>query len=317
MRFPRPLRQGGCVGLICPSSPVQPERMDRCVKFLCRLGYRVKEGKSCRMAWRGYLAGPDEVRAEDINRMFADPEVDAVFCVRGGNGTCRIMTLLDYEMIRRNPKIFVGYSDVTNLLLAFNRLCGFVTYHGPMVSSNMADHYDEYTRLSFEGLLAMKNEWEFRNPPGMPPVVLTAGAARGQLTGGNLSLVSDMLGTFYMPDFRGKILFLEDIGERVANVDRMLWQLRHLGVFEQIAGLVFGDFADSVNNYDESFGINSYLRDEFCRMNIPVLCGLKAGHCFPTGSLAMGAECELDADRGTLRFFREQEKDCAVWGNVV
>ncbi len=306
MRFPRPLKKGGCIGLICPSSPVQPERMERCVECLERLGYRVKAGKSCFMTWRGYLAGPDEVRAGDINAMFANLEVDAIFCVRGGNGACRIMGMLDYDMIRRNPKLFVGYSDITGLLMAFNRLCGFVTCHGPMVSSNMVDDYDDYTRESFEGLLAMDETWEFRNPPETPSYPLVPGIARGELMGGNLSVLSDLLGTLYIPDFRGKILFLEDINERVANVDRMLWQLRHLGVFEQIAGLVFGDFTNAENNYDASYDIGSYFRDEFCRMKIPVLYGLRAGHCFPTGSLPMGAECELDAGRGTLRFF------CAV-----
>ena len=130
------------------------------------MGYRVKEGASCRKTYRGYLAGTDRERAKDINDMFADKDVKAIFCLRGGNGSVRIMNLLDYKMIRQNPKIFVGYSDITNLLMAFNTLCGFVTYHGPMVYSNMLKHYDDYTKASFEAVLNMEEQYTFQNPPG-------------------------------------------------------------------------------------------------------------------------------------------------------
>lgn len=304
MRFPEKLRKGDCVGILCPSSPVKAERMDRCIESLKELGYRVKVGKSCYESYHGYLAGTDEVRAADINEMFANPEVRGIICARGGNGSGRLMHLLDYENIKRNPKVFVGYSDITNLLMAFNKLCGFVTYHGPMVSSNMVSDYDAYTKESFESLLAMEEIWEFRNPENAPMKPLVQGRARGILMGGNLSLISDMLGTFYIPDFDGKLLFLEDIHERVANVDRMIGQLRHLGVFERIAGLILGDFSESENSYDPSYDMDAYIRDEFGGEKFPVLYGLRAGHCHPTGSLPMGAVCELDTVTNRICFFR-------------
>lgn len=304
MRFPEKLKKSDCVGILCPSSPVKADRMDRCIEKLKELGWRVKVGKSCYESYHGYLAGTDEVRAADINAMFADPEVKGILCARGGNGSGRIMRLLDYEMIRRHPKVFVGYSDITNLLMAFNKLCGFVTYHGPMVSSNMVSDYDIETQESFESLLAMEDIWELRNPGKEPMRSLVPGRARGVLMGGNLSLISDMLGTFYIPEFDGKILFLEDIHEHVANVDRMIGQLGHLGVFERIAGLILGDFSESGNSYDPSYDINAYIRDEFSRKKFPVMYGVKAGHCYPTASLPMGAVCELDTIANRICFLR-------------
>lgn len=305
MIYPNKLRKGDLIGLISPSSPVKPERIDECAAVLTAMGYRVKEGKGCRLRHHGYLAGPDEVRAADINEMFADPEVKGIFCVRGGNGSGRLMRMLDYDMIRENPKLFVGYSDVTNLLMAFYRLCGFVTLHGPMVSSNMIEHYDEYTRQSFEALLEMEEEYSFQNAPGTSIRTVVPGIAKGRLIGGNLSLISDMLGCFYAPDFSGNILFLEDVHESVANVDRMIGQLEHLGILNQISGLMLGDFSDCENSYDSAYDINTYIREELKDRSIPIVYGLTVGHCYPTGSLPMGAFCILDATQGKVHFIKK------------
>lgn len=305
MRFPEQLKKGDLVGIVCPASPVEPARMDECVRALQGQGYQVREGRSCRRKYHGYLAGTDEERAADLNEMFADPQLKGIFCARGGNGSGRIMKLLDYDMIRRNPKVFVGYSDITNLHMALNKLCGFVTYHGPMVSSNMVDKYDAYTRESFESLLGMGDTWEFRNPPGEGFKVLVPGRAKGTLAGGNLSLVSDMLGTFYAPDFTGKILFLEDTHESVPDIDRMIGQMECQGIFDQISGLVLGDFKEAGNRYDPDFGIGEYIEDQFHYLNIPVVYHVTVGHCHPTGSLPMGAGCILDADCGRIWFCRE------------
>lgn len=304
MIFPEKLKQGDMIGLVAPSSPVPPEKIDACVALLQDMGYRVKEGAACRKTYHGYLAGTDRERAEDINSMFADKDVKAIFCLRGGNGSVRIMDLLDYEMIRQNPKIFVGYSDITNLLMAFNTRCGFVTYHGPMVYSNMLEQYDSYTKESFESALNMEERYLFRNPPEREIQVLVEGKAEGQLVGGNLSLLINMLGTGWAPDYEGKILFIEDIYESVYNIDRMVWQMKTLGIFDRIAGLILGDFNECENSYDPGFLINEYIRDQFADLKVPVMYNIGSGHCAPMGTLIMGCNCRMDTDKKQIEFIK-------------
>lgn len=297
MNFPSKLEPGDMIGLVAPSSPVPSEKIDECILLLQNMGYRVKEGASCRKTYRGYLAGTDRERAKDINDMFADKDVKAIFCLRGGNGSVRIMNLLDYKMIRQNPKIFVGYSDITNLLMAFNTLCGFVTYHGPMVYSNMLKHYDDYTKASFEAVLNMEEQYTFQNPPGKEIKVLVPGKACGQLTGGNLSLLINMLGTYWAPDFQDKILFIEDIYENIPNIDRMICQMEALGIFDQIAGVLIGDFSECENEYDPKYLINEYIQEQFAGLKVPVMYNIGVGHCYPTGSLIMGCDCQIDTEK--------------------
>lgn len=308
MKFPAKLNLGDTIGLVAPSSPVSSDRIDQCVFLLQNMGYKIKEGANCRKAYHGYLAGTDAERAQDINDMFADDTVKAIFCLRGGNGSGRIMNLLDYDMIRRNPKIFVGYSDITNLLMAFNTRCGFVTYHGPMVSSNMLNNYDLYTKECFEAVLNMEEQYTFHNPDEREIKVLVPGKAKGQLIGGNLSLLINMLGTYWAPNYRGKILFIEDIYESVPNVDRMICQMKALGIFDQIAGLIIGDFSDCKNEYDESFLINEYIQDQFADLKVPVMYNIGVGHCYPTGSLIMGCECEIDTAEREIKLLGACER---------
>jgi len=303
MIFPPKLKPGDTIGLVAPASPVPSDEIDKCVLLLQNMGYRVKEGANCRKVYHGYLAGTDKERARDINDMFADQEVKAVFCLRGGNGSVRIMDMLDYQMIKKNPKIFVGYSDITNLLLAFNKLCGFVTYHGPMVYSNMLEHYDPYTKACFEAVLNMEEAYTFQNPEGRNIRTLVPGTARGQLTGGNLSLLINMLGTGWVPDFQNKILFIEDIYENIPNIDRMICQMKCLGIFDQIAGLIIGDFSECENEYDSGFLMDEYINSQFADMKVPVIYNVGVGHCYPTGSLIMGCDCQLDADHGEIKLF--------------
>ena len=305
MIFPEKLKPGDTIGLVAPSSPVPAEKIDACVALLQNMGYRVKEGANCRKVYHGYLAGTDWERAADINAMFRDEDVKAIFCLRGGNGSVRIMDLLDYEMIKQNPKIFVGYSDITNLLMAFNKLCGFVTYHGPMVYSNMLEHYDPYTKASFEAALNMDKEYLHQNPREVEMQVLVPGRASGQLTGGNLSLLINMIGTSWEPDYQGKILFIEDIYENIPNIDRMICQMKALGVFDRIAGLVIGQFSECQNAYDSHFLMNEYIKDQFADLKVPVLYNVSVGHDYPTGTLIMGCDCRIDTEKKTIEFFRD------------
>ena len=168
MIFPERLQLGDTVGLVAPSFPIKEEELTDCVRLLEEMGYRVKVGRQLTTLanFHNYLAGEGKDRAADINKMFADPEVKAIFCVRGGYGSSHVMDYLDYDVIRANPKIFVGYSDITNLLSAFQMYCGMVVFHGPMVCSNMRRDFDPYTRESLFAALNMEGELEFRNPPG-------------------------------------------------------------------------------------------------------------------------------------------------------
>ena len=172
MKYPKKLEKGATIGMIATSSDTETSRVRACVKFLEEMGYKVKAADNLDSNYGGYMAGTGEIRGQWVNRMFADPEVDAIFCIRGGDGSSRIMEYLDYDLIRKNPKIFLGYSDVTNLHLGLNQNCGLVTFHGPMVSSNMVDSFDEETRASLFEALNADETFAFRNPEGFPIEVL-------------------------------------------------------------------------------------------------------------------------------------------------
>ncbi len=304
MRFPEKLRPGDTVGLVCPASGVTPERVEACAAFVRQMGYYVRIGKSCKKSYHGYLAGRDEDRALDINEMFASPDIKAIFCIRGGNGTGRIMNLLDYDMIRKNPKIFIGYSDITNLNMAFYQMCDMVTFHGPMVSSNMLEHFDCYTKKCFYDVLNMEEKYEFVNPPEKKIEVIAPGKAEGRIIGGNLSLLTSMIGTFYAPNFENTILFIEDIYEPVSSVNRMLDQLFHAGIMQQINGLLIGSFDEAENKDDPEFLVPDLMREYFRGFDKPVIAGICCGHCFPTAMLPLGARCEIDTNEKKILFRR-------------
>jgi muramoyltetrapeptide carboxypeptidase len=304
MIVPNQLKPNDIVGLVCPSSPVSRQRVLACKAFVEGLGYQVKVGRACYESYHGYLAGSSVQRADDINLMFAEPTVKAIFCIRGGYGSSQIMELLDYEVIARNPKIFVGYSDITNLNVAFNTLCNMVTYHGPMVSSNMLEHFDEYTRRSFEAALRMETELIHQNPAAEPMKVLAPGACEGIVVGGNLALIINLLGTFYAPDFHNKVLFIEDIYESIPRIHRMLDQLRLLHIFDQVAGVLVGDFSESSKEDNDTYGIEDFLQEYFADMKIPVMSNVKCGHCYPTATIPLGLTCTMDTNSNLVKFSR-------------
>lgn len=306
MIFPLRLAPGDTVALVAPSSPTPPEQAEAARLALEELGFRVRMGRSVFSSEpRGYAAAPARVRAEDLNRAFADPSVRGIWCLRGGSASIHLLPLLDYRLIARNPKVFVGFSDITNLHTAFQQRCGLVTYHGPMAGM-MPDleRFDDFTRRSLFAALEMGDCLCPENPPGEPVTGLRPGRAGGPLTGGNLTLVAATLGTPYQIDARGRVLFLEDVDEQVYRIDHMLHQLKYAGVLEQAAGLVFGDFARCENRYAPDYGVYELLRDFLADYSKPVLWGVKAGHCSPALTLPLGAMCTIDGDRGTLRFTR-------------
>lgn len=255
----------------------------------------------------GYLAGTDEARAEDINEMFADPTVDGIIAVRGGWGAARLLHLIDFEAVAAHPKVFMGYSDITTLLLAFQARTGLVTFHGPVGTSEWNDFSVGALRaIVFEGTAPT-----LRNPTRRGsdlvvtehrPRIIRPGRARGRLLGGNLTVLASLLGSDFVPDWNGAILFLEDIGEAVYRIDRLLTQLGLAGVLEQVAGVVFGKCTDC--DPDSSYGsltLPEVLEHHLGGLGVPVWAGGMVGHIPLKWTLPLGIEAEIDAGAATVR----------------
>ena len=308
MVFPPSVKPGDTVMLVSPSSPlVKDQPVEELAQLVETLGFRVRVGASCHSSTaRGYAAAPPEVRAADIHTGFADPSVRAVWCTRGGSTAWQLLPLLDYDLIRANPKPLIGFSDVTTLHLAVGQRCGLVTYHGP--TANRVFGWREGDGFSWPSLCRALGEWEelaVENPPGEPIVALRPGQAEGRLTGGNLSLVAASLGTPWQVDARGKILFLEDVREGVYALERMLCQLRYAGILDRAAAVVFGPFTSCRNAYREDYGPLELLRDFFAEYPKPVIANVRSAHCMPMVTLPLGACCQVDGGRGALTVFRK------------
>lgn len=302
MLYGKKLKKGDTIGFIGPSGAVRTDdAIERAVRETERMGFRVKPGESCGQAY-GYLSGTDELRARDLNHMFADDSVDAIFCLKGGYGAMRMLDLIDYYLIARHPKIFVGYSDITALHIAMLEKAGLVTFHGPMPVSCWADGpMDDFTRDSLLNTLMGAPVGEIRNPEGYARKTVSPGACEGLLVGGNLSLIVGLLGTPWELDTKGRILFIEDVGEKTYALDRMLTHLRLAGKFEDCAGVVLGDFKNCEIEYpDYGFTLEEIVRDVVVPCGKPVFSGLQSGHCTPKITLPFGVKCRMDANECTL-----------------
>lgn len=303
MQKAKKLKFGDTIGLIAPSGAVRTEgAIQRAAEETIRMGFRVKLGASAGQKY-GYLSGIDDIRANDINTMFADDEVDAIVCLRGGYGAMRILDKLDYDLIAQHPKIFVGFSDITALHIAFQNKCSLVTFHGPMAAANWASKpLDDFSRNSmYRALMNTDPVGELINPPEYPRETVNPGQAEGLLTGGNLMLMASSLGTPWEIDTKNRILFIEEVGERTYCVDRMLTQLRLAGKFDDCAGIVFGNFTDCPIEYPEyGLSLDEIIRDVVSPCGKPVFTGLRCGHCSPNLTLPFGVKCSLDADNCTL-----------------
>ena len=300
MRYPKKLEAGATIGLVSPCSPIPPERRDACIKLLEDMGFKVKASPNISSVYASYMAGEARERGRWMNAMFADPEVDAIFCIRGGDGGNRIWKYLDLDIVRKNPKIFVGYSDVTTFHLAFNQLCDLVTFHGPMVSSNMLEHFDEETKNSFFEALNAREPYEFKNPQGYDIRVMHEGRASGRLTGGNLTLVCASIGTPYEIDCRGKILFLEEVHGDVAGMDRIMMQLINSGKLEECSGILLGQFTDIEEPDSPDYQYMELFMDLLSDVKKPVFYNIQSGHDFPMMTLPMGAMISMDSETGQI-----------------
>lgn len=302
MNKPNALKIGDTIGLVAPSSALrQVDGLVKSIKVLEQQGFKVVIGESCGKKY-GYLSGNDDTRARDINMMFKDKNIDAVFCLRGGYGTPRILDMLDYDMIRENPKIFIGYSDITAIHIALNQICDLITFHGPMVASDMLVDFNDFSKESYMNTITSTMPLgKMNNPVGIEIKSMVSGKARGKIVGGNLSLIVSTIGTLYEIDTVGKILFLEDIDEFTYSVDRMLTQLRLSGKLKDCEGIILGDFTKCLPQYENfDHTLMEVFHDIIVQAKKPTIYNLMAGHCTSKITIPLGVDAILDADSCTL-----------------
>jgi muramoyltetrapeptide carboxypeptidase len=304
----RALRAGDTVGLVEPASASsEPFDITLVEEAMVALGLKPKRGKHLLERF-GYLAGQDRDRAADINAMFADPQVRAIFAVRGGWGCARLLPYLDYDLIRANPKPLIGYSDITALHMALHAKSGLVTFHGPNGGSAWgAKSVASFKSVVFDGALPT-----YRNPVATEDRLVQKqwrtktvrpGTARGKLLGGNLTVLTALVGTPYLPDFNGAILFIEDIDEAEYRIDRMLTQLALAGILKKLSGVIFGQCTDCVDK-DRGFGgftLNALLDQHIGALGIPAFQGAFIGHMPDQFTIPVGVMAEMDAGAGTLK----------------
>jgi muramoyltetrapeptide carboxypeptidase len=305
---PDRLQYGDTIGIIAPASaPPDPKSIDRSVEVLERLGFKTKLAPKVRKRL-GFLAGSDRDRASDLMKMFSDRKVKAILCVRGGYGTSRLLPLLDYQAIRANPKIFIGYSDITSLHSAFLQKSSLVSFHGPMLNSDfIKDDFPDFTLQSFLKTLMQPSA------PGSisqgykkkTVAILRPGIVAAPLVGGNISLLCASLGTPYQASFKNKILFFEDIDEKPYGFDRMLTQLINAGLLQQVAGIAIGVNADckdpkakTAKEYRQT--LEDVFKERLLPLKVPVVAGLPFGHVPLNATLPIGVRAILDGVKGDL-----------------
>jgi muramoyltetrapeptide carboxypeptidase len=296
---PPALKKGDVIGIVSPaSSPDDFTRIEQGVKYLESLGYRVKLGKHIFKRY-GYLSSTDDERADDLNEMFADEKVKAIICVRGGYGTPRLLDKVDYNLIKKKPKIFVGYSDITALQLAIFKKTGLVTFSGPMLAVDIYSNFNSFAEEFFWRILTSREKKiEIKNPNGVELNTLKSGKATGTLLGGNLSLIASIMGTKYQPSFNGSVLVIEDIGEEPYRIDRYLSQLKNSGVLYKINACILGQFTDCAPKEPEkSLTLEQIFNDYLGNLRIPVISNLSYGHIPQKLTLPLGARVRVDAKR--------------------
>ncbi len=327
--FPKALTPGDTIEIIAPAKYLDKGRVTLATKRLEEMGFKVRIPKNL-FRKKGFLGGSDEERATELMEAFAEPEVKAVLPGTGGYGTTRIVDKLDYDVIRRNPKILVGFSDITGLHIAINQKTGLVTFHSPLPEWGLGteENMSQYAAKWFWRAILAKSYHEspqdkfsigytIETHPAEPPkpgddklfkdvphpVTMHAGKARGRLIGGNVSVVVATMGSPYEIETDGKILFLEDVGEEPYRVDRMLNTLRLAGKFDHVTGVILGQFSPRKEepkwSTDES--MEDVLKDFFANLGVPVVSHFPLGHVRYNTTLPVGAMAELDADAQTLR----------------
>ena len=301
---PPRLRQGEGVGIIAPAGPVEPSEIEPAISLLESLGFRVCLGPRV-YERKAYLAGDDETRLADLHEMFRNDDVRAILCARGGYGIHRILEKIDYTLAKKSPKIIVGYSDITALLIALYRKAGLVTFHGPMAKG--LGKNENRNLESFLQLITSGSRITFALSHGK---VLRPGKGRGVLLGGNLSLLCHLIGTPFMPGPRGKILFIEEKGEPLYRIDRMLTYLKLAGFLGQCAGVVFGEFSEC----GEATSIIEVLEERTRELRVPVMTGLKVGHGLENMAVPVGVRAILDTETMSMTLAEPSVSDPCISG---
>ncbi|MEZ4907908.1 MAG: LD-carboxypeptidase [Saprospiraceae bacterium] len=306
--IPNRLKKGDTIGLIAPASSASDDAYKRALKNISDLGFKYKLGQNL-LKKNGYLAGSDAERANDINSMFADDEVNAVWCIRGGYGITRIINDIDYDIIKSNPKVLIGYSDITALHLAINKMTGLITFHGPVASSEFTPYTKEnFINILVEGGKIISNTSEMQRAKGdiYSPYIINPGEMKGKLVGGNLCLLSALAGTKYDFDASGKIVFIEDIDEKPYRIDRMLTQLLDASNLQRASGIILGVMkgCEKVKG-DNSWTLEETLKDRLGDLNIPVYYGFSFGHIKNNCTLPVGAEAVFNTDEQKLMLLED------------
>ncbi len=304
VRFPRPLPPKATIGIISPSSPQRDEaRLHRGIRYLESLGHTVVLGRHALSSDGAYLAGSDDQRRSDLETMFADRRIDAIFCARGGYGSARLLAELDWRVVRAHPKILVGFSDTTALQLALWKQARLVTFSGAMTSVDMADTFaPESEEWFWRALTSTKPLGRIAQP--WPLDVVQKGVATGRLLGGNLSVVTSLVGTPYMPSWVDCILALEDVGEETYRIDRMLTQLRLAGLLGQAKGVITGQWSQSARPPGSTphKDVDAVIREMAAYVSGPVLSNLMYGHEAKKLTLPFGVMATISSRSCTLRF---------------
>lgn len=311
--IPRRLRPGDTIGIVSPAGAIyESEPYEIAVESMEALGLKVKLGEHVRKRY-GHLAGSDYERAQEFNKMFRDPDIDGVICLRGGSGAARILNLIDYNAIRKNPKIFIGYSDITAIHLAIYKRTGLVTFHGPLATST----WNSFAVNHLKNLIFEAEAVQYQNPSEKGGLLtqtknrirtITPGRVSGELLGGNLSVLTGIMGTPFFPsNWKNKILYLEDVGEKIYAVDRMMSQLELGGVLKEINGFIFGKCTDCDPAGSSGYGsltleevIDHYIKP----LKIPAYSGAMIGHINDNATVPNGIAAEMDASKGTFKLLK-------------
>jgi muramoyltetrapeptide carboxypeptidase len=303
--LPPRLKKGDLIGLVTPGSSVTEEQLNECILKLEEMGFRTTYMDSV-LSEYGYFAGKDQERAHELMEMFSREDVDAIWCVRGGYGSIRILDLLDYNLIRKHPKVFIGYSDITALITAINQETGLVTFHGPVGTSD----FNRFSKKSMKKVLMdaespykypYKRDKGTRDNPEYDRYTLQGGQAEGILIGGNISVLDSIIGTRFEPDFKNKIVYLEDIGEKTYRVDKMVFHLLSGTNLKSAAGIVMGVFEDCNVNEEPTLSLKQALDDLLLPLGIPVTYGLSFGHIKRMLTIPTGIRAAMDADKSSFQ----------------
>jgi muramoyltetrapeptide carboxypeptidase len=304
---PRRLRVGDTVAVVAPASPLTAEKFNKVLKNIESLGLKPKIMPHAQTE-NGYLAGTDAQRVADLHAAFLDPDCAGVWCARGGYGTARLLDKLDFSLIKKHPKVFVGYSDITALHVAIHQQTGLITFHGPVGTSDFTDYTVRHIKSAiFEPnapfIVESASENEANASNLYKTEIISEGRAKGRLIGGNLSLLSAAAGTKFFPDVANKILFIEDVDERPYRVDRMLVQLLQTTDLRKVAGIALGIFSGcNPLETENSLSLSVCLKDLLSKLGVPVVYGLSFGHIEHQFTLPVGIEAELMAEKGKITF---------------